>query len=162
MTVFDLEETELAHAPQYGSAKDPINMAGFLAGGLLRGEHPQVDVEAVLAAPADQRPFVVDVRTPREYAAGQAQEMYRKFKDIQFGMIGPKALFDALELLTAVQALNQARVAYLQQVVEFNRSQFRLYTSVGQSAVCRIDSAALQPLNVPVIPPTPPNPDKKP
>ena len=29
MTVFDLEEAELAYAPQYGSAKDPINMAGF-------------------------------------------------------------------------------------------------------------------------------------
>ena len=31
MTVFDLEEMELAYAPQYGSAKDPINMAGFVA-----------------------------------------------------------------------------------------------------------------------------------
>ena len=57
MTVFDLEEMELAYAPQYGSAKDPINMAGFVAGGMLRGEHPQVDVEAVLAAPAEQRPW---------------------------------------------------------------------------------------------------------
>ena len=70
MTVFDLEEMELAYAPQYGSAKDPINMAGFVAGGLLRGDHPQVDVEAVLAAPADQRPLVVDVRTEQEFAAG--------------------------------------------------------------------------------------------
>ena len=52
MTVYDLEEMELAYAPQYGSAKDPINMAGFVASGMLRGEHPQVDVETVLAAPA--------------------------------------------------------------------------------------------------------------
>ena len=58
MTVFDLEEMELAYSPQYGSAKDPINMAGFVAGGLLRGDHPQVDVEAVLAAPAGERPFL--------------------------------------------------------------------------------------------------------
>ena len=50
MTVFDLEEMELAYSPQYGSAKDPINMAGFVAAGLLRGDHPQVDVESVLAA----------------------------------------------------------------------------------------------------------------
>ena len=42
MTVFDLEEMELAYSPQYGSAKDPISMAGFVAGGLLRGDHPQV------------------------------------------------------------------------------------------------------------------------
>ena len=50
MSVFDLEEMELAYAPQYGSAKDPINMAGFVAGGLLRGDHPQVDVEAAFTA----------------------------------------------------------------------------------------------------------------
>ena len=70
MTVFDLEEMELAYAPQYGSAKDPINMAGFVAGGLLRGDHPQVDVEAVLAAPAADRVFLLDVRTPEEFASG--------------------------------------------------------------------------------------------
>ena len=61
---------ELAYAPQYGSAKDPVNMAGFVAGGLLRGEHPQLDVEAVLAAPAAERPFLLDVRTPAEFASG--------------------------------------------------------------------------------------------
>lgn len=70
MTVFDLEEMELAYAPQYGSAKDPVNMAGFVAAGLLRGDHPQVDVEAVLAAPADQRPLLLDVRTAQEFAGG--------------------------------------------------------------------------------------------
>ncbi|MCI0460639.1 MAG: FAD-dependent oxidoreductase [Gemmataceae bacterium] len=70
LTVFDLEEMELAYAPPYGSAKDPINMAGFVAGGLLRGDHPQVDVEAVLAVPPSQRPFLLDVRTPQEYARG--------------------------------------------------------------------------------------------
>jgi NADPH-dependent 2,4-dienoyl-CoA reductase/sulfur reductase-like enzyme/rhodanese-related sulfurtransferase len=68
MTVHDLEEMELAYAPQYGSAKDPINMAGFVAGGLLHGDHPQVNVEDVLAS-AD-RPFLLDVRTPKEFAAG--------------------------------------------------------------------------------------------
>ena len=43
MTVFDLEEMELCYAPQFGSAKDPVNMAEFVAGGLLRGDHPQSD-----------------------------------------------------------------------------------------------------------------------
>ena len=70
MTVYDLEEMELSYAPQFGSAKDPINMAGFVASGLLRGDHPQVDVEAVLAAPENERPFLVDVRTPEEFAKG--------------------------------------------------------------------------------------------
>lgn len=70
MTVFDLEEMELAYSPQYGSAKDPINMAGFVAAGLLRGDHPQTDVEAVLTTTENGRPLLVDVRTPQEYAGG--------------------------------------------------------------------------------------------
>ena len=70
MTVFDLEEMELAYSPQYGSAKDPINMAGFVAGGLLRGEHPQVDADAVSTEPATGQPFLLDVRTPEEFASG--------------------------------------------------------------------------------------------
>jgi rhodanese-related sulfurtransferase len=70
MTVYDLEEMELAYAPQYGSAKDPINMAGFVAAGLLRGDHPQVDVSTVLGRPVAERPFLLDVRTPAEFSAG--------------------------------------------------------------------------------------------
>ncbi|WP_435021465.1 FAD-dependent oxidoreductase [Tundrisphaera sp. TA3] len=67
MTAFDLEESELAYAPQFGAAKDPVNMAGFVAGGLLRGEHPQVDVEAVLDLSADRRPLLLDVRSPDDF-----------------------------------------------------------------------------------------------
>ncbi len=70
LSVFDLEEVELAYAPQFGSAKDPINMAGFVAAGLVRGDHPQLDVESVLAASPEDRPFLLDVRTPQEFAAG--------------------------------------------------------------------------------------------
>ena len=69
MTVFDLEEMELAYSPQYGSAKDPINMAGFVAAGLLRGDHPQADVAAVTLS-ENGRLVLVDVRTPQEYAGG--------------------------------------------------------------------------------------------
>jgi rhodanese-related sulfurtransferase len=67
MTAFDLEEMELCYAPQFGSAKDPVNTAGFVAGGLLRGDHPQVDWEGVAALPD---PLLLDVRTPREFADG--------------------------------------------------------------------------------------------
>jgi len=74
MTVYDLEEMELAYAPQFGSAKDPINMLGFVAGGLLRGEHPQVDVEAVVSAPTGERAFLLDVRTAEEFASGHIRE----------------------------------------------------------------------------------------
>lgn len=70
MTVFDLEEMELAYAPQFGSAKDPVNQAGFVAAGLLREDHPQVDVATLMNMPADERPLLLDVRTPSEFAAG--------------------------------------------------------------------------------------------
>jgi rhodanese-related sulfurtransferase len=70
MTVFDLEEMELAYAPQYGSAKDPVNLAGFVAAGMLRGDHPQIDVAGLLSRRAEEDLFVIDVRTPEEFAAG--------------------------------------------------------------------------------------------
>jgi NADPH-dependent 2,4-dienoyl-CoA reductase/sulfur reductase-like enzyme/rhodanese-related sulfurtransferase len=66
MTVFDVEEMELAYSPQYGAAKDPVNMAGFVAAGLIRDDHPQIDIEYVL----EQQPFLLDVRTREEYDAG--------------------------------------------------------------------------------------------
>ena len=70
MTVFDLEEMELAYAPQYGSAKDPINMAGFVAAGLLRGDHPAGRRRGGPGRSCAERPFLLDVRTPQEFAAG--------------------------------------------------------------------------------------------
>jgi NADPH-dependent 2,4-dienoyl-CoA reductase/sulfur reductase-like enzyme/rhodanese-related sulfurtransferase len=70
MTVFDLEEMELAYAPQFGAAKDPVNMAGFVAAGLIRDDHPQIDVEYVLT----QKPYLLDVRTPEEFSAGHFPE----------------------------------------------------------------------------------------
>ena len=70
MTMFDLEEVELAYAPQFGSAKDPINMVGFVGAGLVRGDHPQLDMSALLATPESDRPFLLDVRTADEFAAG--------------------------------------------------------------------------------------------
>jgi NADPH-dependent 2,4-dienoyl-CoA reductase/sulfur reductase-like enzyme/rhodanese-related sulfurtransferase len=74
MTVFDLEEMELAYSPQYGTAKDPINMAGFVAGGLLRGDHPQIDVEAVLDVLGREHLFLLDVRTSQEFESGHIPE----------------------------------------------------------------------------------------
>jgi NADPH-dependent 2,4-dienoyl-CoA reductase/sulfur reductase-like enzyme len=39
-TVFDLEEAELCYAPQFGSAKSPVNFAGMVAADVLRGDMP--------------------------------------------------------------------------------------------------------------------------
>jgi len=69
MTVFDLEEMELAYAPQFGSAKDPVNMLGFVAAGILRGDQPTVYVEE-LGAGEGANEFILDVRSPSEFSAG--------------------------------------------------------------------------------------------
>jgi NADPH-dependent 2,4-dienoyl-CoA reductase/sulfur reductase-like enzyme/peroxiredoxin family protein/rhodanese-related sulfurtransferase/TusA-related sulfurtransferase len=63
-TVFDLERLELAYAPQFGAAKDPINVAGFVAGNALRGDMPIAHTEDLDGA------FVLDVRQPAEFEAG--------------------------------------------------------------------------------------------
>jgi rhodanese-related sulfurtransferase len=66
MTAHDLEEMELCYAPQFGSAKDPVNNLGFVAGGLLKGTHPQVDVDALPASGVT----LLDVRTASEFSQG--------------------------------------------------------------------------------------------
>jgi peroxiredoxin family protein/rhodanese-related sulfurtransferase/TusA-related sulfurtransferase len=68
MTVYDLEDLELAYAPPYGSAKDPVNYAGFVAANVLRGDVGLCHVDDVTDPGDDQ--FLLDVRTQPEFAAG--------------------------------------------------------------------------------------------
>ncbi|MCX4757225.1 FAD-dependent oxidoreductase [Kitasatospora purpeofusca] len=67
MTVYDLEHLELAYAPPYGSAKDPVNMVGFLASNLLRGDiHLWYPEDFPQCA---ERALILDTRTRAEYDA---------------------------------------------------------------------------------------------
>ncbi|NLT95071.1 MAG: FAD-dependent oxidoreductase [Clostridia bacterium] len=69
MTVEDLENLDLAYAPPYSSAKDPVIMAGFVAANVLRGEIDLVTPESVkksLHRIIDDRWQIVDVRTHKE------------------------------------------------------------------------------------------------
>jgi NADPH-dependent 2,4-dienoyl-CoA reductase/sulfur reductase-like enzyme/rhodanese-related sulfurtransferase len=71
MTVGDLAELDLAYAPPYGSANDPVNVAAFVAINDLTGESPLVTAGELAAALAtDEPPVVLDVRTREEYAEG--------------------------------------------------------------------------------------------
>ena len=65
LTVFDLESLELAYAPPYGAAKDPVNFAGFVAANLLRGETDAVSPDAV-----PEGALLLDVREASEVQAG--------------------------------------------------------------------------------------------
>jgi NADPH-dependent 2,4-dienoyl-CoA reductase/sulfur reductase-like enzyme/rhodanese-related sulfurtransferase len=70
-TVFDLEEAELCYAPQFGSAKDPVNIAGMIAANVVRGDVRIVHWEALEDAPGDApekgAAYLLDVRNPSEY-----------------------------------------------------------------------------------------------
>jgi NADPH-dependent 2,4-dienoyl-CoA reductase/sulfur reductase-like enzyme/rhodanese-related sulfurtransferase len=68
MTVNDLTRLELAYAPQFGSAKDPVNMVGFVAENILEGRVKTAawhEVERL-----SETHHLLDVRTPAEFAAG--------------------------------------------------------------------------------------------
>ena len=63
-TVFDLEEAELCYAPQYGTAKDPVNMAGMAAANVARGDAGLARWDDL----PDTGALLIDVRDPAEYA----------------------------------------------------------------------------------------------
>jgi NADPH-dependent 2,4-dienoyl-CoA reductase/sulfur reductase-like enzyme/peroxiredoxin family protein/rhodanese-related sulfurtransferase/TusA-related sulfurtransferase len=68
LTVFDLEDLELCYAPPYGSAKDPVNYAGFVAANVINGDVSLCHVEDMIKPTGLQA--VLDVRTPGEVQAG--------------------------------------------------------------------------------------------
>jgi NADPH-dependent 2,4-dienoyl-CoA reductase/sulfur reductase-like enzyme/rhodanese-related sulfurtransferase len=61
-TIYDLEEAELCYAPQFGSAKDPVNFAGMVAADVLRGDMPLSHWDSA------EKGFLLDVREPVELA----------------------------------------------------------------------------------------------
>ncbi|VTS04975.1 TolC family protein [Tuwongella immobilis] len=88
-------------------------------------------------------------------AVRQATELYRRLLESQQNLIGPRATYDALEPLLAIQSLNQTRTQYLNEVMEFNRAQFRLFTALGQPAIGSIPGGTPIPVAVPVVPQSP-------
>lgn len=69
MDAADLAELELAYAPPYSSAKDPVNMAGFVMGNVLDGLVRQFHWHDVAGLPREAV-TLLDVRTPAEFARG--------------------------------------------------------------------------------------------
>ena len=63
----------LAYAPRYSSAKDPVNMAGYLIDNLVAGRVKQFHFEDVASLPRDGSVTLLDTRTPLEYARGHAE-----------------------------------------------------------------------------------------
>jgi outer membrane protein TolC len=97
-----------------------------------------------------------------QVAVVNAEELWRKMRELAFGIAGKLREFDPLQPLLAVRALREARLQYLAEVIEYNRSQFRLYWAMGQPPECALPAAQALPLTTAVLPsrpeppPTPP------
>lgn len=70
-TIYDLTEIEHAYAPPFSSAKDPVNMAGFVAENILLDKLKVIQCTALESVTTDHT--LVDVRTATEYAGGTIQ-----------------------------------------------------------------------------------------
>lgn len=72
MTAADLTELDLAYAPPYSSAKDPVNMAGYMMENLLTGKVKQFRLDELATLPRDGSVTLLDTRTIGEYSRGHA------------------------------------------------------------------------------------------
>ena len=70
MSAIQLKDLDLAYAPPYSSAKDPVNMAGFMVENLAKGVVKQFYLEDVDALPRDGSVTLLDARTVMEHSQG--------------------------------------------------------------------------------------------
>jgi hypothetical protein len=87
--VHDLAEAELCYAPQFGAAKDPVNVAGMMVANALRGDMPLAEWCEVGRTSA----VLLDVHEPDEFARGHLEgavnlalsELRRRIHDVPHG-----------------------------------------------------------------------------
>jgi outer membrane protein TolC len=129
----------------------------------LHIQEVQAQVGAEVTAAAKVARSRAQALASAQEAVRQAIESWRRLDIVGFGLYNPKEnlTLNTLEPLIAEQSLNQARMQYLTQVIEYNKAQFRLYVAMGQPPLCALPQAAAQPVDVPVIPP-PYEPDRTP
>ncbi len=73
MNAIQLKDLDLAYAPPYSSAKDPVNMAGFMIENLSKGVVKQFRISDVASLPQDGSVTLLDARTEREYSRGHIE-----------------------------------------------------------------------------------------
>ena len=148
-TVYDLEELELAYAPPFGSSRDPVNIVGFLAGNMLRGDLKSINWNEVDGMDRDQNVFL-DVREPEELALGQISgslniplgqlrersiEIPRGKRVIVYCQVGQRGYFAATDFIPAgfdTANLNGGYKTYSHAVCE--QSNFDTFENVSISS----------------------------
>lgn len=73
MTAIQLKDLDLAYAPPYSSAKDPVNMAGFMIDNISKGVLKQWKLEDIPTLPRDGSVILLDARTVGEYSQGHIE-----------------------------------------------------------------------------------------
>ena len=73
MKASELKDLDLAYAPPYSSAKDPVNMAGYIIDNLRRGQVKTFALADLPRLAKDPNVTLLDTRTPGEYAAGHME-----------------------------------------------------------------------------------------
>ncbi len=118
------------------------------------------EVEAEVAAEVAAAGKIVRARQRQlanaQEAVRQAETMWQKLKRAAFGVVvpfgkGPRQ-FDPIEPILAEQALHEARMRYLAAVIDYNRTQFRLFWAMGQPPECALPRANALPIETPVLP----------
>ncbi|MBQ2887512.1 MAG: CoA-disulfide reductase, partial [Firmicutes bacterium] len=73
LTAVQLKDLDLAYAPPYSSAKDPVNMVGFMVENLQAGLFKQFHYEDIAKLPRDGSVTLLDTRTEPEYQRGHIE-----------------------------------------------------------------------------------------
>ena len=73
MKANELKDLDLAYAPPYSSAKDPVNMAGFVIENIASGKVKQFHWDEVASLPKDGSVTLIDTRTVQEYSRGHVE-----------------------------------------------------------------------------------------
>ena len=71
LTAIELKNLDLSYAPPYSSAKDPVNMAGFMIENIAQNKLQQFFWDEVEELPRDGSVMLLDARTPEEYTLGK-------------------------------------------------------------------------------------------
>lgn len=126
----------------------------------LRLIEVQAQVAAEVAASAKLVRVHEQALASAQEAVRQAEEMWTRLSKAAFGLAGPARKYDPLEPILAEQELNTARLAYLAEVISYNREQFRLFWALGQPPEAALPKAQAKEVKTSVLPP--PEPAKKP
>jgi rhodanese-related sulfurtransferase len=135
MTAYDLARLELCYAPPYSSAKDPVNIAGYVIENVLTGKVKNFHWHEIDSLPQDGSITLLDIRTPQETAVNKRDEfLYIPLDSLRerLGELNPaKPVY--VFCYSGQRSYTAARILSQNGFETFNLSGgYRLYNAVSQ------------------------------